>query len=36
MELIYLDADIVVTDGSILDIFVRPEAVFVNGERVDV
>ena len=31
-----LDADIVVTDGSILDIFVRPEAVFVNGERVDV
>ena len=29
-----LDADIVVTDGSILDIFVRPEAVFVNGERI--
>ena len=29
-----LDADIVVTSGSILDIFVRPEAVFVYGERV--
>jgi len=29
-----LDADIVVTNGSILDVFVRPEAVFVNGERV--
>ena len=30
-----MDADIVVTDGSILDVFVRPEAVFVNGERVE-
>lgn len=29
-----MDADIVVTDGSILDVFVRPEAVFVNGERI--
>lgn len=29
-----MDADIVVTNGSILDIFVRPEAVFVNGELV--
>lgn len=31
-----LDADIVVTNGSILDIFVRPEAVFVNGELVEI
>ena len=29
-----LDADIIVCEGSPLDIFVRPEAVFVNGERV--
>ena len=31
-----MDADIVVTNGSILDIFVRPEAVFVNGEMVEI
>ena len=31
-----MDADIVVTNGSILDMFVRPEAVFVNGEMVEI
>ena len=31
-----MDADIVVTNGSILDIFVRPEVVFVKGEMVEI
>ena len=31
-----MDADIVVTDGSVLDLFVRPQAVFVNGEMVEI